>query len=118
MESVVVAKIKPGQSVTLTFGEKEVILTKINEPAHFKIEDWFTEEEEIYLLDPVIAEERLLHFSRYPADNPAGEIEANRKRFGAHRTVCNFQARPVESIESEDLEEEEEEEEGEGEKEE
>lgn len=109
MESVEVAKIKPGQSLTLTFREKEAILTKEEEPAKFKVEDWYPEEREIYLLDPVIAVDEILHYALNPVADLAALQEADKNNFGVNRQILDFMGRPVEEIASDDLEEEEEE---------
>ncbi|NGZ06869.1 MAG: hypothetical protein G8237_10990 [Magnetococcales bacterium] len=109
MESIEVGKIKPGQSVTLEFGNKSPILTRLEEPRHFKLEDWYPEECEIYLLDPEIAEDEPLRYTFDP-NLTLDEFDADQKRFGAERKIFDFLARPVGSIESEDLEEEEDEE--------
>ncbi|MBF0424847.1 MAG: hypothetical protein HQL66_03395 [Magnetococcales bacterium] len=110
MESIEVAKIKPGQSLTLEFGNREAVLTKLAEPKKFRIEEWFPEEHEIYILDEAIAEEKLLHCSLEPVTVSLEEALADDlHNFGLSRKVQNFLGRPVGSIEMEEEEEEEEE---------
>ncbi|MBF0097419.1 MAG: hypothetical protein HQM04_09500 [Magnetococcales bacterium] len=110
MESVEVAKIKPGQSVTLSIGDAEVILTKLEGARHFRMEDWYAEEREVYLVEDEIQEEELLHytFEDY-GDDPEAILRLDEGKFGQNRKVWNFLARPIEGIEMEEEEEEEEE---------
>ncbi|WP_130470767.1 hypothetical protein [Candidatus Magnetaquicoccus inordinatus] len=113
MESVEVAKIKPGQSVTLTIGDAEVILTKLEGARQFRMEDWYVEEREVYLVEDEIQEEELLHytFEDYGTDKET-IMRMDEGKFGQEKRVWNFLARPIEGIEMEEEEEEEEEEEG------
>ncbi|MBF0611718.1 MAG: hypothetical protein G8345_02725 [Magnetococcales bacterium] len=106
MDSIEVAKIKPGQSLTLTFGEKEVTLTRLDEPGKFNAEGWFEEEQEIYLLDENIEEDELLHYSLTPMPDPVRAIQLDKDRFGINKVVYNFLNRPVEGIEMDEEEEE------------
>ena len=113
MESIEIAKIAPGQSVTLEFGDTEVILTKLDGLRHFKLEDWYDEEREIYLVEDVIQEDELLHYSFESfGDDPGMILRQDQGKFGKDRVILDFLARPVGSIEMEEEEEEEEEEEG------
>lgn len=114
MESIEIAKIKPGQSVTLELGDAEVILTKLDGVRHFKVEDWYPEEREIYLVEDVIQEDEVLHYSFDFLGNDAGAIlRQDKGKFGKDRKILDFLARPVGGIEMEEEEEEEEGEEGE-----
>ncbi|MBF0272444.1 MAG: hypothetical protein HQL98_10310 [Magnetococcales bacterium] len=108
MESIEVEKIKPGQTVTLEFGGKSPILTRLDAPGHFSMEDWYPEACDIYLLDDVIAEDEPLHYSLDPSVT-LGDLEADEKRFGEQRQIHDFLGRVVGSIEMEEDEEDEEE---------
>ena len=106
MENIEVAKIKVGQSVTLEFGNKEPILTKLEEPRKFKMEDWYEEEREIYILEEVIEEDEPLHFSFEPFDSLQAGLKANGSaKFGQDLKVMDFLGRVVEGIEMEEEEE-------------
>ena len=106
MESIEIAKIKPGQSVTLEFGNKEPILTKLEEPRKFKLEDWYEEEErEIYLLDDVIEEDQPLRYTFDPITDPQAMLRADSGKFGKNRKILDFLGRMVDGIEMEDEEE-------------
>jgi hypothetical protein len=104
MENIEVAKIKVGQSVTLEFGNKEPILTKIEEPRKFKMEDWYEEEREVYILEDVIAEDEPLHYSFTPLDSLQSGLKADGKIFGQDRQVMDFLSRVVDGIEMEEEE--------------
>ncbi|MBF0454870.1 MAG: hypothetical protein HQL72_08675 [Magnetococcales bacterium] len=106
MENIEVAKIKVGQSVTLEFGNKEPILTKLEEPNKFKMEDWYEEEREVYILEDVIEEDEPLHFSFEPFADLASGLKADGGGFGQNKKVLDFLARPVDGIEMEEEEEE------------
>ncbi len=108
MEQVAVAKLKPGQVVTLEFGNRTATLTKLEEPGKFTVEDWFPEERELYLLDEMIEEGEYLHYSVAPLNTPLeAALKINQSRFGIQQTVFDFLHRPVDSIEMEEEEEEE-----------
>ncbi|MBF0415824.1 MAG: hypothetical protein HQL78_11830 [Magnetococcales bacterium] len=109
MESVEIAKLRPDQTVTLEFGNKEVILTKLEEPRKFKMEDWFEDEAEIYILEDVIEEDEPLHYSLEPCDDPVKLLNKNKDLFGVKSGVRDFLGRVVGGIEMEEEEEEEEE---------
>lgn len=114
MESVEIAQLKPGHKVTLEFGEKEVILTKLEEPRKFNMEDWFEDETEIFILEDVIEEDEPLHYSLEPVVNPTAMLASNKGVFGVKTNVFDFLGRVVGGIEME--EDDEEEDEGEDEK--
>ena len=107
MESIEIAKIKPGQSVTLEFGNKEPILTKLEEPNKFTLADWYDDEErEVYILDEVIAEDEPLRYSFKPMDSLDAALRADRGKFGKDRNLMDFLGRTVDGIEMEEEEEE------------
>lgn len=107
MESIEIAKIKSGQSVTLEFGDLEPILTKLDEPRKFKLEDWYDEEvREIYILEDVIQEDEPLHYSFDPIKDPVAALRVDKGKFGKNRVILDFLGRSVDSIEMEDAEEE------------
>ncbi|MEO5377047.1 MAG: hypothetical protein H7832_04585 [Magnetococcus sp. DMHC-6] len=111
MESIEVAKIRIGQTLTLEFGNKEAILTKMEGPQQFNLEEWYPEEErEIYILEDVIAEDEPLHYSFEPILDPTLDLESLKGTFGINRRVFDFLGRTVSSIETDEEEEEEEEE--------
>jgi hypothetical protein len=105
MENIEVAKIKVGQSVTLEFGNKEPILTKLEEPRKFKMEDWYEEEREVYILEDVIAEDEPLHYSFEPFDSLNAGLKVDGGIFGQDRRVLNFLDRVVDGIEMDEEEE-------------
>ncbi len=106
MEKIAVADIKVGQSVTIEFGNKEPILTKLEEPNKFKIEDWYEEEERaIYILDEVIEEDEPLRYSFDSLDSLDAGLRADGKTFGQNRKVLDFLNRTVDGIEMEEEEE-------------
>ncbi|MBF0383994.1 MAG: hypothetical protein HQL69_23500 [Magnetococcales bacterium] len=109
MEKIAVADIKVGQSVTLEFGNKEPILTKLEDPRKFKIEDWYEDEERaVYILDDVIEEDEPLHYSFEPFDSLKAGLQAQGGEvFGQNRQVLDFLGRVVDGIEMEEEEEEE-----------
>lgn len=105
METIKIANMKPGQSVTLEMGDKEPILTKLDGPQHFKIEDWYEEEREIYLIEDVIQEDEPLHYSfESLGDKAQAKLRAEKGKFGQDRTVLDFLGRVVEGIEMEEEE--------------
>ncbi|MEO5339613.1 MAG: hypothetical protein H7837_03700 [Magnetococcus sp. MYC-9] len=106
-----IAKMAPGQSVTLEFGDAEVILTKLDGIRHFTLEDWYGEEREVYLVEDVIREDALLHYSfEFLGDDPEVILRQDQGKFGKDRKILDFLARPVDSIEMEDEDEEDDEE--------
>lgn len=107
MESVEIAQLKPGQKVTLEFGEKEVILTKLKEPRKFSMEDWFEDEAEVFILEDLIEEDKPLHYSLESVANPAEALAGDKGLFGVKANVSDFLGRVVGGIEMEEEEEEE-----------
>ncbi len=106
MESIEISKLKPGQTVTLEFGNKEAILTKLEDPRKFKLEDWYEDEREVYLLEDVIEEDEPLHYSLEPMESLDSALRADRGKFGKDRKVLDFLGRTVDGIEMEEEEEE------------
>ncbi|MBF0176461.1 MAG: hypothetical protein HQL63_06385 [Magnetococcales bacterium] len=107
MDRIEVAKIKPGQNLTLEFGEREAVLTKLDEPKKFKVEDWFPEEREFYILDEAIVEDEPLHYSMEPVSLSLEEALAeDRKNFGLNKKIRDFFGRPVGGIEMDEEEDE------------
>ena len=103
MESIEIAKIKPGQSMTLELGDKEPILTKLDGSHHFKLEDWYEEEREIYIVENVIQEDEPLHYSfESLGDNPGVTLQQDQGKFGKNRKILDFLGRTVDSIEMEE----------------
>ncbi|MBF0126556.1 MAG: hypothetical protein HQM02_05015 [Magnetococcales bacterium] len=113
MDSIEVEKFKPGQSVTLDFGNKTPILTRMEAPRQFKIEEWYPEERVIYLLDDVIAEDEPLRYSFDPTLTLADALKADRQIFGQQRKMYDFLGRMVGGIEM-DEEDEDDDEDGNG----
>ena len=106
MDSIDIAALKPGQTFTLELGDKEAILTKLEGPRKFKVEDFFPDEKNIYILTPVIEEDEIVQyaFSDYPSLEAAEK--ANQGKFGKDRVLFDFLNRPVGGIEMEEEEEE------------
>ncbi|GAB0056775.1 hypothetical protein SIID45300_01087 [Candidatus Magnetaquicoccaceae bacterium FCR-1] len=113
MESIEVAKIKPGQSITLEFGNKSPILTRLDESRKFTLEDWYPEACEIYVLDEEIAEDEPVRYAFDP-ELTLDDLDEDQKRFGEGRRIFDFLGRVVGSIEGDEDEEDDEEEDGEG----
>ncbi|MBF0110204.1 MAG: hypothetical protein HQL76_13620 [Magnetococcales bacterium] len=107
MESVAIASIKPGKTVTLEFGNKEVILTRLPEPRKFKMEDWFEDEAEIFILEDTIEEDEPLHYTLEPVDDPEAVLSRNAGLFGIKSAVHDFLGRVVGGIEMEEDDDEE-----------
>ncbi|MBF0621538.1 MAG: hypothetical protein HQL54_06385 [Magnetococcales bacterium] len=105
MESIEIATLKTGQTFTLEFGNKEAIMTKLDEPKKFNVEDWFEEEGEVYLIEDVIEEDEPLHYSLEPlTGDPKALIEKDKAIFGAKKKVWDFLGRTVDGIEMEEEE--------------
>ncbi|MBF0165951.1 MAG: hypothetical protein HQL97_14540 [Magnetococcales bacterium] len=113
MESIEVAKIKPGQSLTLDFGNKTPIITRLDEPRQFTLEEWYPEERAIYILDEEIAEDEPLRYALDP-EVTLDDLEEDHKQFGEGRRIFDFLGRVVGGIEG-DEEDEDDEEDGDGE---
>ncbi len=105
-----VSALTPGQKLTVDIANHEVILTKLDEPHKFIIEDWFPEETEIYIIEDRIEEDAPLHYAFKPMTLEEGK-RLNEGKFGKDLVMYDFLGREVEGIE---MEEEEVAEEGEG----
>ena len=107
MDSIDVAALKPGQTFTLELGDKEAILTKLDAPRHFKVEDFYMDETEIFVLTPVIEEDELVYYSLQDFPSLDAGLKQNEGKFGKDLVVLNFLNRPVDGIEMDEEEEEE-----------
>ncbi|MBF0124787.1 MAG: hypothetical protein HQL60_05580 [Magnetococcales bacterium] len=108
MDHIDLATVASGQVITLEFGDRSAVLTKLEQPRHFAVADWFPEEQPIYLLNDAIEEGEMLYYSMEPVDTTLEEaLRADRGRFGINRRIGDFLGRPVDSIEMEEEEEEE-----------
>ncbi|MBF0589900.1 MAG: hypothetical protein HQL53_12310 [Magnetococcales bacterium] len=106
MERLEVAQMKTGQTVTLEFGNREAVLTKLEEPRKFNMADWFDEEEvEVYILEDVIEEDEPLHYCRTPVESLEAALKADEGKFGAARDISDFLGRVVDGMEMEEEEE-------------
>ncbi|MCP5351817.1 MAG: hypothetical protein H6926_01315 [Chromatiales bacterium] len=104
-----IADLKPGQKLTIDIANHEVILTKLDEPGKFHVEDWFPDEAEIYILEEQIEEDAGLHYAFKPMTLEEG-LKANEGKFGQNRVIWDFLGREVEGIEMEEEEDDDEEE--------
>nr|CRH08155.1 Conserved protein of unknown function [Candidatus Magnetococcus massalia] len=104
-----ISELKTGQQVTLEFGNREAILTKLDEPQKFTMEDWFEDEEvEVYIVEDQIEEDEPLHYAYEPMSLEEGN-KRNEGKFGKDLVMFDFFGRDVDGIEMEEEEEEEEE---------
>ncbi|MEO5365019.1 MAG: hypothetical protein H7831_01405 [Magnetococcus sp. WYHC-3] len=105
--SIEIAKLKPGQSFTLDYGNKSPVLTKLDEPRKFKMEDWYEDETDIWVLDDVIEEDAPVRYSlvEIPEGRVTQMIEEDRHLFGVNRRIRDFLGRDVGGIELGDDEE-------------
>jgi hypothetical protein len=102
-----ISELKPGQKFTLDIANHEAILTKLEEPRKFTMEDWFEDEVEIYILDDRIEEDEPLHYAFEPMTLEEGK-RRNAGKFGKDLVMFDFLGREVEGIEMEEEEDEEE----------
>lgn len=115
-ESIAIADIKVGQAVTLEFGNKSPILTKIEEPNKFKIEEWYEEERELYVLDEAITVDEPLHCLFEKGVSLDQAMARDKGKFGVNCAVMDFLGRTVDGFEmEEDEDEDEDEDDGDGE---
>lgn len=103
VETVNIADLKPGQKVTIDIAAHEVIMTKLDEPKKFSLEDWVDDEIEVYIMEDVIEEDGFLHYSYRPITLEEG-LKANEGKFGKDLVMWDFLAREVEGIEMDDEE--------------
>ena len=99
-----ISELKTGQKVTIDICSHEVVLTKLDEPHKFTMEDWFPDEAEVYILEDKIEEDQGLHYAFTPMTLEEG-LKANEGRFGQKRVIYDFLGREVEGIEMEDEDE-------------
>ncbi|MEG3641214.1 hypothetical protein [Magnetococcus sp. PR-3] len=103
---IVINDLKPGTKVSIEFGNMEPVLTKMDEPKKFLMEDWSEDEMEIYILEDQIEEDEPLHYALEPMTLEEG-LKRNEGKFGVNRIMWNFLGREVEGFEVEEAEEEE-----------
>ena len=101
-----ISELKTGQKLTLDIGNHEVILTKLEEPHKFTMEDWFNDEVEIFIIEDQIEEDGPLHYAFEPMSLEEG-MKRNEGKFGKDLVMYDFLGRPVEGIEMEEEDEEE-----------
>ena len=101
-----IAELKTGQKVTLEFGSLEPILTKLDEPKKFSMEDWYEDEVEIFIMEDKIEEDEPLHYAFEAMTLEEGE-KRNQGKFGKDLVMLDFFGREVEGIEIEEPEEDE-----------
>ena len=99
-----ISTLKPGQKFTLDIANHEVILTKLEEPHKFTIEDWFPDEAEVYIIEDKIEEDKPLHYAFKPMTLEEG-LKLNQGKFGKNLVMHDFLGREVEGIEMEEGEE-------------
>jgi len=100
-----ISELKNGQQFTLDICTHEVILTKLEEPHKFTMEDWFEDDVEVYIIENQIKEDEPLHYAFEPMSLQEGK-QRNEGKFGKDLVMYNFLGRVVDGIEMEDEEEE------------
>lgn len=95
-----ISELKTGQQLTLDIGSHEVILTKLEEPHKFNMEDWFEDGREVYIIEDQIEEEEPLHYAFEPMSLQEG-MKRNEGKFGKDLVMYAFLGRTVEGIEME-----------------
>lgn len=95
-----ISELKTGQQLTLDIGSHEVILTKLEEPHKFNMEDWFEDGREVYIIEDQIEEEEPLHYAFQPMSLQEG-MKRNEGKFGKDLVMYAFLGRTVEGIEME-----------------
>lgn len=95
-----ISELKTGRQLTLDIGSHEVILTKLEEPHKFNMEDWFEDEREVYIIEDQIEEEEPLHYAFEPMSLQEG-MKRNEGKFGKDLVMYDFLGRTVEGIEME-----------------
>ena len=99
-----ISELKTGQQFTLDICSHEVILTKLDEPHKFSMEDWFEAKAEVYIMEDQIEEDKPLHYAFEPMSLQEGK-QRNEGKFGKDLVMCDFLGRVVDGIEMEDEEE-------------
>ncbi len=99
-----ISELKTGQQLTLDISSHEVILTKLEEPHKFNMEDWFEDEREVYIIEDQIEEEGPLHYAFEPMSLQEG-MKRNEGKFGKDLVMYDFLGRMVEGIEMEEEDE-------------
>jgi hypothetical protein len=102
-----ISELKTGQKFTLDIANHEAILTKLEEPHKFTMEDWFEDEVEVYIIEDRIEEDEPLHYAFEPMTLEEGK-RRNAGKFGKDLVMYDFLGRVVEGIEMEEEEDEEE----------
>lgn len=100
-DAIEISELKTGQKFTLDMGIREVILTKLDEPNKFSMEDWFENEVEVYIMEDRIEEDEPLHYAYEPMTLAEG-LERNQGKFGRDLQMWDFIGRVVEGIEWEE----------------
>jgi hypothetical protein len=95
---ITIAELKTGQQFTLDICSHEVVFTKLEAPQKFKVEDWFPEEAEIYIMESQIKEDAHLHYALEPMSLTEGR-KRNEGKFGRDLVMHDFLGRVVEGIE-------------------
>ena len=100
-----ISELKTGQQLTLEICSHEVILTKLEEPHKFSMEDWFEDEVKAYIIEDQIKEDEPLHYAFEPMSLQEGR-QRNEGKFGKDLVMHDFLGRVVDGIEMEEEEEE------------
>ncbi len=99
-----VSELKTGQQFTVDIAGHEVIMTKLDEPQKFRLEDWFEDERDVYIIEDKIEEEEPLHYAFQPMTLLEGK-QRNEGKFGKNLVMFDFLGREVEGIEMEEEDE-------------
>jgi hypothetical protein len=99
-----ISELKAGQKLTLDIGNHEVVLTKLEEPHKFTMEEWFSDEVEIFIIEDQIEEDEPLHYAFEHMSLDEG-MKRNAGKFGKDLVMYDFLGRAVEGIEVEEEEE-------------
>lgn len=102
-----ISELKTGQKITVDIANHEVILTKLDEPQKFNMEDWFEDEREVYIMEEQIEEDEPLHYAFEPMSLQEG-MKRNEGKFGKNLVMYDFIGKMVEGIEMEEEDEEDE----------
>lgn len=99
-----ISELKTGQQFTLDICSHEVILTKLDEPGKFTMEDWFEDTRQVYIMEDKIEEDEPLHYAYEPMTLQEGK-KRNEGKFGKNLVMFDFLGRPVDGIEMEEEDE-------------